>query len=57
MLSYPSQLAKYIIKIGKISTKILEIGKKKAISVLVCSFDLILYVPSAIFQFNRNGYS
>ena len=30
-LPFPSELGKYIIKIGKISTKIHEIGKIKAI--------------------------
>ena len=30
-LSFPSHLGNYIIKIGKISTKIHEIGKIKAI--------------------------
>ena len=33
-LPFPSHLGKYIIKIGKISTKIHEIGQIKAIFVL-----------------------
>ena len=39
------------------SKEAIRLGSKMFTIQLVCLFDLILYVPSTIFQFNRDGSS
>ena len=39
------------------SFAIILMRKRELVALFVCLFDLILYVPSTIFQLNRDGSS